>query len=709
MMEEIVSFCNDPPCRERSPDSGDAPAAAPVLAPTRPPQRPAAAVDTAHPVTQGAEGKRFEVRLHKPEGGSLQRLEALKSRIAWVIGLGISLLAVYSAALGQFDPIYHRSLVMGASAIGVLMVAPSRQGEGRAARALELLDVLLAVGIAVSIGWFISVYEALETGLYEFSPTDQTVGLVGMLVLLELSRRTMGWPLFLFGCFTIVYCLFGGQLPWIFRHSSFSLEEVLRTFWYSLEGVFGLPASVMVSFIFVFIVFGAILEGTGAGTVLLKIAFSLTGRFRGGPAHAAVAASALFGSISGAVTANVVATGVFTIPMIKRRGFSNDFAGAVETAASSGGQFMPPVMGAVAFIMAELTGISYLTICVAALLPALFYYGSLFCSVALEARRLGIQPIPRAEREVLTRKDWVAAQLFIVPITVIVVVLVLGRSPAMAGFWAIVAALALGAFNPELRRNPKVLVDVLARGGLAGARIMVALGVIGMIIAMMNLTGLGLRFSNMVLSLGDGSLLVSLVLTMLGCLVLGMGMPTVPAYLIIVLVMGPAIQEMGVAPILIHLFVLYFGVLSSITPPVAIAAYAAAPIADSNPIRTGLQAVRLALIGFVIPFVFVYNPSLTLVEQFSLSGFLWVVVRLGLAIWLFSTGFAGVDTRPLPWWERGARTVLGFALLYPEPAWEVGGVLAAVALLARVRLVGRGDAAPAAVTAGQETPSARRT
>ncbi len=600
------------------------------------------------------------------------------------IGVLLALTALYTAGFGLFDPIFHRSLVVGLSAILVLLAEPLAlkfKSRGKAAAALWGVDLAMLVGMVTAIAWFLSVYEELESGLYDFSRTDQIVALVGMGVLLELTRRTMGLPLTLFGVLAIFYSLFGSKLPWIFRHSSFSLEETLRTLWYSFDGVFGLPASVMVGFIFVYIVFGVILEGTGAGKVLLKIAFSLTGRFRGGAAHAAILSSALFGSISGSVTANVVATGVFTIPMIKKRGFSSTFAAAVETAASSGGQIMPPVMGAAAFIMSEMTGIPYLTICVAALLPALFYYGSLSFSVVVEARRLGIEPVPPAEREVLTRRDWLRAQMFLVPILVIVGVLVMGRSPAMAGFLATLSALAMGFLNPELRSNPMVLVSSLARAGYAGGRIMVALAVIGMIIGMMNLTGLGLRFSNMVLSLGDGSLLVSLALTMIACLVLGMGMPTVPAYLIIVLVMGPAISELGIPALLVHLFVLYFGVLSSITPPVAIAAYAAAPIAGSNPITTGVVAVRLALIGFIIPFVFVYNPSLVLVVGLTAPGLVWVVARLILAIWLFSTAFGGFDQRPLSLPSRVLRPLVGLLMLVPNFGLELGAFIFALAWL----------------------------
>ncbi|MEE8395052.1 MAG: TRAP transporter fused permease subunit [bacterium] len=603
----------------------------------------------------------------------------LPKQAVWLIGSALALLALYTAGFGLFDPIYHRSLVMGASSVLVLLAEPLaskfRPRDRRVVALLWGIDVVLVATMVTAIYWFLSVYDLLETGIYDFSRQDQVVALLGLGVLLELTRRTMGTPLALFGGFAIVYCLFGSNLPWIFRHSSFSLEETLRAMWYSFDGVFGLPASVMVGFIFVFIVFGVVLEGTGGGAVLLRIAFSLTGALRGGPAHAAVFSSALFGSISGSVTANVVGTGVFTIPMIKKRGFSETFAAGVETAASSGGQFMPPVMGAAAFIMAEITGIPYLTICLAALLPALFYYGSIFCSVLFEARRLGIEPVPKADRERLGWSDFWAAQMFVIPIMTILAVLISGRSAAMAGFLATAAALALGCLNPELRKNPRMLAGTLARAGMAGGRIMVALGVIGMIIAMMNLTGLGLRFSNMVLALGAGNLLISLLLTMGACLVLGMGMPTVPAYLIIVLVMGPAIRDMGVAVVLIHLFVLYYGVLSSITPPVAIAAYAAAPIADSNPIATALMAVRLALIGFVIPFVFVYNPDLVLVEGFTVVGLLWVLFRLAITIWMFSSAFAGFDKVPLGPFSRLARVVGGVVLLVPSPLVATAGLL----------------------------------
>jgi len=623
-----------------------------------------------------------------PVAGAISVVK-IRSALSWILGLTLSLLAVYTAGFGPFDDIYQRTMAVCFSALLLLLARPlAGNSENRMVLSVGLLiDLLLFAVMSAATYWFFYVHDALETGLYDLNITDIWVGLGGLLVLLELGRRTMGMPLVIIGGFSIIYCLYGDYLPWIFTHAGYEFEETLRTMWYSFDGVFGLPVSVVANMIAVFIVFGVVLEGTGAGALLLKIAFSLTGHLRGGPAHAAVVSSGLFGTISGSVVGNVVGTGVFTMPMISKRGFPKAFAGAVEAAASSGGQFMPPVMGAVAFIMAELTGAPYLTICLAALLPALFYYGSLFCAVSVEASRLGIQPIPKEEREKLSVQDWVRSLSFFIPIAVIIGTLLMGRSPAMAGFWSIVAALISGfALNPEFRQNPLRIINTFASAGRTVAIIMVAVGVIGIVIGMMNITGLGIRFSTLILALSGDSLFLSLLLMMLGSIVLGMGLPTVPAYLIIVLVMAPAIQELGVDTLLVHLFVMYFGVLSSITPPVAIAAYAAAPICGAPPLTVAAVSVRVALIGFIIPFVMIYNPSLVLVLDFDYPSFVWVLVSLSVAIWLFATGIGGADKGILPYWSRALRVLTGAMAVIPVLEISLAGIFAGGALVVYDRL-----------------------
>ena len=605
--------------------------------------------------------------------------------IVWVLGFGIAVVAIYTAAFGIIDEIFQRSITVAVSLILAILSMPLADlynSERKSIKAGQwILDFILIFLIVLSILWFASVYDELESGLYSFLPTDIAVGCGGLLVVIEMTRRCFGFPLAFFAILTIFYALFGADLPWIFAHGGYDLETIMRTVWYSFDGVFGFIVIIVISLIFIFIIFGAVLEATGAGATLLKISMSLTGALRGGPAHAAIAASGFFGTISGAVTANVVGTGVFTIPMIKARGFKSSFAGGVEAAASSGGQFMPPVMGAVAFVMADFTGIPYLIIITAALMPALFYYGSLFIAVWVEAGRLGITSIPKSEREVLTRDDWIKSLMFFVPVIVIIGVLVTGRSPAAAGLWATLAGAVMGFINPVVRKRPQIFIDALAKGGQQCAQIMVAVAAIGIIVGIMNLTGLGIRFSNMVLAFAGSNLFFALVLMAMASLVLGMGLPTIPAYVIIIIIMGGAIEKLGVPKMLVHLFVVYFGVLSAVTPPVAIAAYAAAPIAQSNPLHTAIQALKLSFVGFIIPFVLIYNPALSLVFEFEVVAFISVVFRLSLAIWLMTTSLGGVDRDRLSVYSRVLRMALGIAVLLNFVEVQAIGVVASIALL----------------------------
>ena len=602
-----------------------------------------------------------------------------------LIGLAIALVAIYTATFGVIDEIYQRSITVGASVVLTVFAVPLVRFHPRAGGPARLglwgIDAVLVGLTTLSIVWFASVYDELETGLYDFLTDDILIGAGGLLAVLELTRRAFGWPLASLALLCIVYALFGEDLPWIFAHAGYDLETVMRTVWYSFDGVFGFIVITVISLIFIFIIFGAVLESTGAGAVLLRIAVRLTGGLRGGPAHAAIAASGFFGTISGSVSANVVGTGVFTIPMIKERGFRNSFAGGVEAAASSGGQFMPPVMGAVAFVMADVTGIPYLVIIGAALVPALFYYGSLFVAVWVEAARRGIEAIPKSERQAVSREDWKLSLMFVIPILVIIGVLITGRSPAMAGLWATVIGAALGLMNPEVRKRPQVYIEALVKGGEQCGRIMVAVAAIGIIVGVMNLTGLGIRFSNMILAFAGTNLFFAMFLVAVASMILGMGLPTIPAYLIIVLIMGEAMEKLGVPKILVHLFVLYYGVLSAITPPVAIAAYAAAPIAQSNPMTTALQALKLSFVGFIVPFVFIYNPSLSLVVGFETGPFLWVIARLALAIWLMTTALGGVDRAPLPMWSRVLRIALGAGVLFTFIEVQVAAMVAGLALL----------------------------
>lgn len=604
----------------------------------------------------------------------------------YAVSLVMAALAIYVTGFALIDEGLLRTGAVGLGGILMILSDPlalrHQAASPRVRALLWLADGILFAGFVFSIGWFLRTYESLWEGVYLLDSFELYIALFGAVAVIELTRRAFGPVLAGLCVVAIVYGIFGARLPWFFAHVGFSFEETMRVVWYSFDGVFGFPVGVIASIVVIFVVFGALLEGTGAGAILIKMATAATAKIRGGPAHAAIMASALFGTISGSPVANVVGTGVFTIPLIKRQGFTPAFAGGVEAAASTGGQFMPPIMAAVAFVMAELVGVPYLVVAAAAALPALFYYLCLFVSVYTESVRLGIGPVPLADRPVITRNDWLQAQRFIVPVVVVVAVLFAGRSPAAAGFWALISAVVVGfALDAGLRRNPMPLVQSLARGGRQCGQIIVAVASIGIVIGIINMTGLGLRFASLLVDLAQGSLILALLAAMVSCLVLGMGLPTLPAYLIIVLILGPAVTKIGVPLLIVHLFVLYYGVLSNITPPVALAAYAAAPIAGANPLATSLQAIRISAVGFMIPFVFVYNPSLVLVLGVDWLPFLGVLVRLPLAIWLVATGTSGVGPGRLGYPERVTRTVLGFALLTPYPLAQLAGFVAGSALV----------------------------
>jgi TRAP transporter 4TM/12TM fusion protein len=616
----------------------------------------------------------------------MQWIEKVSRGGGYALSLLLACLAIYVTGIALFDEGMLRGGAVGLAGVIILLSDPLALRHSQAPAALRallwLIDAVLLLGFVFTIWWFFLTYESLWEGVFILAPFELAIALFGIAVVIELTRRGFGAVLAGLSALAVIYALYGAHLPSFLAHASYSFEETMRGVWYSFDGVFGFAVGIVASIVLIFIVFGALLEGTGAGAILIKMATAATARIRGGPAHAAIAASAMFGTISGSPVANVVATGVFTIPLIKRQGFPPAFAAAVEAAASSGGQFTPPVMAAVAFVMAELVDVPYLVVAAAAALPALFYYLCLFVSVYTESVRRGIGAVPVAERPVITRHDWLQSLRFFVPVGVVVAVLLAGRSPAAAGFWALIAAIAVAlVLDRKLRRNPMPLIHNLAQGGRQCAQIIMAVAAIGIVIGVINMTGIGLRFASLLVALGQGNLFLALLVAAAACLLLGMGLPTLPAYLIIVLILGPAVAKLGVPLLLVHLFVLYYGVLSNITPPVAIAAYAAAPIAGANPLMTGVQAVRISAVGFLIPFVFVYNPSLVLVLGVDWGGLASVLVRLPLAIWLVATGTSGVDPDRLNPLERVARTALGLAMLLPFIPVQIGAFAAGAALV----------------------------
>ena len=582
--------------------------------------------------------------------------------------LALSIIAIYASGFALIDPKFHRALCCALALITIVLL-PYRKIENSIKFLISriTLDFLIIVFGILTVLKFYDVQYILENELYDVTYFDGLYSIVGLGIFIEVCRRSWGYALFFVGVFAVIYLYFGSHFPSFLQHSGFNERLIGENLWYNMnKGVFGTITNIAVNTVFIFILFGVLLEGTGAGHTLLKFAFILTRRTRGGPAQAAILASSMFGTMSGSVVANIVGTGTFTIPMIKKRGFTPTFAGGIEATASSGGQIMPPIMGAAALVMADLTGINYLSIALAALIPALLYYFSLFSSVTMEARKQNIEIKELDIDSRITVRDWINSILFVVPIFLVIFSLLFGSSTSRAGFYAVISILVLSFINPEIRKNPVKLLHSVIKGGTQGAKLLIAIVVISMLVGAIDSTGIGIKLASFMNELRGDSLFLSLTLAMIGALVLGMGMPTLPAYLIIIVVMGPALQNLGVSVLIAHLFVFYYGVASSLTPPVALAAYAAAPIAGSNPIITSLMAFRLGIAKFIIPFAFAYYPCLLIIEDFSWLEFISIVPRLLISIWFINSALAKFDFTKLSWIEVILRLSVGFGILFMD-------------------------------------------
>jgi len=602
-----------------------------------------------------------------------------------VLAAAMSGFAIYVAAFGVFDNIIVSGLTVLLALLYGFIAWRGSEGSPASTWMLALHGLLAIAMLFLVLDWARLMFEQ-EIFFVEISLTQDVLAWIAFALITYLTYRFFGIPMLLVIVAAGLYVLApasigGGNENW---------TRVAENLWFSTDGTFGRPVEVVGRIVLIYIVLGAVLQTAGAGEVLIKLAFAATGRLAGGPAHAAIVGSALFGTMSGAAVANVVSTGVFTIPVIKKVGFSPRFAGGVEAAASTGGQIMPPVMGAVAFLMSDITGISYLQIIVAAFVPALMYYGSLFAIVSIEARRNNIRPLPRSERVGITRQDMFKSLAFWAPLAVIVGVLVTGRTAQNAGAYATaVAFVACLAIFPDFR-HPKKWWEALVDAGRSSAVLMVVVAGIGFVIGVVNMTGVGIMFAESVLTYAHSSLSVALVMVMLASLFLGMGVPTGAAYLIIAIVLGPAIASLGVPVVAAHLFVLYFAVLSSVTPPVALSAFAAAPIAGAKPMETGWAAVRLAAPGFIIPFVFVYHPDvLLIVDDASVGGLAWACGAFAVATWGLATGLGGWDAQALPYWERALRLVAGVAVLSISISIAIPAAIVLLALTVQRRLMSR--------------------
>ena len=473
----------------------------------------------------------------------------------------------------------------------------------------------------------------------------------GTVAVLEGVRRCDGWPLLSVILLVIIYLFAGHLIPGFLGHHPIGYAEILELT-FGMNGVFGIALAVVANIIYIFIIFGAILRITGAGELFINLAYMITGRYPGGPAQCAVVASGFFGSINGSGPANVVATGSFTIPLMKRTGYDPEFAGAVEATASTVGQIMPPIMGVGAFIMSEITGIPYIKIMTVAAIPALLYSFSLLTSVRLRARLRQLPLVDRKDIPTFSVRLIPRIVVMLAAIGAIVFAILTGRTPAFAGLTGVVTLFIASFIVKETRPDWRKMVAMAVEGGKDGLAVTMSCAGIGIIIGGISATGLGVKFSQAIIGIGQGNLFLALIMAAACCLMIGMGLPTAASYLMVVYIAAPALTELGLPMLIAHMLIFYYACMSAITPPVAVCAYAAAGISGGDSFETGLWTVRLGMVGFVLPFLWVYNPALL----FSGSGIMetiWVTLSCGLAIVALAAANIGFLRRPLEFWERG--------------------------------------------------------
>ncbi|WP_339531074.1 TRAP transporter permease [Pseudomonas mucidolens] len=636
------------------------------------------------------------------------------------------LFSIFQIVTAAFAPI--SSQVLRAVHVGFLLwvvfLSYPAYGKARPWQPLAWLLSLAAIATA-AYQWFFEADLIQRSG--DLTPGDMVIGLILIVLVFEAARRVMGIALPVICGLFLAYGLLGEYLPGELAHRGYGLDQIVNQLSFGTEGLYGTPTYVSATYIFLFILFGSFLEQAGMIKLFTDFAMGLFGHKLGGPAKVSVASSALMGTITGSGIANVVTTGQFTIPLMKRFGYKAAFAGGVEATSSMGSQLMPPVMGAVAFIMAETINVPFVEIAKAALIPALLYFGSVFWMVHLEAKRSNLKGLPKDQ----CPSAWGAVKeswYLLIPLIVLVYLLFSGRTPLFSGmvglaltaivilgsaiilrvssfalrcaFWIALGILCVGFFQLGIgvifaviatlviicwfikggRETLSICVHALVEGARHAVPVGIACALVGIIIGVVSLTGIASTFAGYILAIGRDNLLLSLILTMITCLVLGMGIPTIPNYIITSSIAAPALLELGVPLIVSHMFVFYFGILADLTPPVALACFAAAPIAKEKGFKISLWAVRIALAGFVIPFMAVYNPALMMQgDNYWMTAYMLVKTMLAVGLWgMASTGYL---QRKMPAWERLSCFAAGALLVVALPVTDEIGFTLGILLI----------------------------
>ncbi len=615
--------------------------------------------------------------------------------LVMLIAIGMSLTEIYLAVTGGMDAVFERPMFYMAAAAIIFLTPSSKKAGALSPQWRKVIVTFLGVAAVVSVMWLLREFDRLlERTRYvdDVLFLDIFFGVICIILVLEATRRAINLTLPLVALFFLAYTYFGLWMPWEFRHGGIGFLDIIDHFYLTDGGLWSAPMYVFVNYMFLFILFGAVLDASGAGKIYIDFAFLLTGRMRGGPAKAAVVASALSGTISGSATANIVTTGTFTIPLMIKMGYRPHIAASVETAASTGGQIMPPIMGTAAFLLAEFTGTSYFTIIKISVIPALLYFMSVFVFVHLEAAKNDIHGLSWEDLPDIFSTIG-RAFVFLIPPAVLIYFMVIGRSVQYSGVAGIIATIVsmalLGAIDylregfrennfsvavalDYLRSGLSKLIKALVRGARQCAPIAAACATAGIIIGATTITGLGLKFSSIVVSASGGSLFLGIILVGVASFVLGMGLPSSSAYIVLAAMAAPALIDLGnMSAVTAHMIIFWFSLDSCYTPPVCIPAYTAAAIAQADPMKTGWTSFRAAKGLYVIPFLFAYAPAILL--NGSVAEIILVVLTTGIALAAGMAGLSGYLIGRASWLERGGLLLGGFMMLWPRYAVQGSG------------------------------------
>ena len=625
-------------------------------------EKKVAAVKATDELMQEDEARMQEVLAEFDRESNTRRFEGVPKLVTRIMLIAFSIYALWMNVFSSLPEQIRRASFVGIVIFMAFILYPAKKSGAKKVNYVPWYDFLLGIVGAGCFFYYVVNFQEIVNRAGRSTTLDIVVGIIGILILAEICRRVVGVPILVVVTCFLIYAFVAG----------FSLKRIISHLFFTTEGVIGTPIGVCSTFIVLFILFGAFLDKTGVGRFFIEIANSIAGAATGGPAKVAVIASALQGMISGSSVANTVGSGSFTIPMMKKTGYPPEFAAAVEAAASTGGQIMPPIMGAAAFLMAEMTNTPYSDIVIAAILPAFLYFAGIFLMVHFEAKKLGLNGLNKDDIPGFFSLMFSRGYLLL-PLVVLVYCMMTGFTSSMSAVYAIITSIVVSMFRKDTRMNLNSFFEALENGARNTLGVAIACSIAGIIVGTVTLTGLGLKLATGLLSLSGGITIIALFFTMIACIILGMGVPTTANYVIMATITAPIVIKLGVPTMAAHMFVFYFGIVADITPPVALAAYAGSAIAHSDPFKTGVTATRIAITAFIIPYVFAFSPELLLVGG-SLVDALWIMVTAFIGMLGVSTGMEGYMISRLNPVQRVLCLAGGITLIIPGAITDVIGI-----------------------------------